>query len=82
MSLTRATGSQDKDIVCRNCAHMKHWHDGEGACFLPDDDGIECDCEAWDYGVNVRENLSHFRINNVTSRIISVPIPGGTTDEA
>ena len=55
MSLERATGSADKHIVCRNCAHGKHFHN-ESGCFVDDEwGGPDCDCEAWDYGVNVVE---------------------------
>lgn len=55
MSLRRATGEAEKDIVCRYCAHPKVWHFGAGRCRV-DDEGYECDCEAWDYGVNVADD--------------------------
>lgn len=50
MGIRRATGSPNKHIVCRYCAHGKVWHPNEGACRLEG-----CDCEAWEYGVNVED---------------------------
>lgn len=51
MILKRATGSPEKNFVCKYCAHSKSWHRGETFCLVD-----ECDCEVWDYGVNVRED--------------------------
>jgi hypothetical protein len=56
-TLRRATGTKYPNIVCRYCAHIKTWHQkvkgrNEGPCTYSGD----CDCEAWDYGVNVIED--------------------------
>jgi hypothetical protein len=47
-SIRRVTGTKYPNMVCKFCAHGKTWHHNEGRCRIED-----CDCEAWDYGVNV-----------------------------
>jgi hypothetical protein len=47
--------AQVKDIVCKNCAHGKHWHKDEGPCTAPEGPGWSCDCQAWDYGKNIAD---------------------------
>jgi hypothetical protein len=54
-TLVRATGSSDKNIVCKTCAHQKVWHRDEGLCSAPEGPDWACDCQAWVYGVNVLE---------------------------
>ena len=56
MTMRRATGTKRPHIVCKNCAHIKAWHRNEGPCRDPlgvENAGVDCDCEAWDYGTNV-----------------------------
>lgn len=52
--LRRVTGTRYPHIVCKNCAHVKSWHRDEGPCKSPGAPDL-CDCEAWEYGVNVEE---------------------------
>lgn len=55
--LRRVTGTDTPNMVCKFCAHGKTWHPKEGPCraSLYSDGRVDCDCEAWDYGVNVAE---------------------------
>jgi hypothetical protein len=46
--IRRVTGTKYPNMVCKTCAHGKVWHRGEGPCYF-----TQCDCEVWDYGVNI-----------------------------
>ena len=55
--MKRATGSPRKNIVCKNCAHQKHWHNDRG-CFIEAYGVNICDCEGWEYGTNIEDDDS------------------------